>query len=153
MFRITKTDGKLTADSRQILKDWHDNLPDGTYEVDFKRMTRMYLTRYKYYFGYLLPEIIKGCNLVEIDRTSGETWPMKTETLHDFLKKHHNSVLATNPFTGELIKVASSTTNLTDGEFIDRYENEIAAHFQTHFQVDLWSRNEWIEKKKAEHEK
>lgn len=152
MFRITKIDGKLTSESRQVLKDWHDNLQDGTHEIDSKRITRTYLTRYKYYFGYLLPEIIKACNLVEIDRSTGETWPMKTETLHDFLKKHHNSVFATNPFTGELIKVASSTTNLTDGEFIDRYESEIAAHFQTHFQVDLWSRSEWIAKKKVEYQ-
>lgn len=150
MIRITKIDGKLTTASRQVLKDWHDNLPDGTHEVTSKKITRSYLTRYKYYFGYLLPAIIEAGNFVEIDKETGETTPMATETFHNFLKLYHNSALATDPFTGKISRIAASTTKLPDGEFINRYEEEIAAHFQQLLGCELLSRGEWVDRRRVE---
>ena len=150
LLRITKTASGLTPESRQTLADWYGNLPEGVHEVTAKQITRRYLTRYKYYFGYLLPAIIEAGNFVEIDKETGETARMSTETFHDFLKLHHNSALATDPFTGKISRIAASTTGLPDGEFISRYEEEIAAHFQEVLGVELLSRTEWIDRKRIE---
>lgn len=148
--RITKTATGLTPESRQTLADWYDNLPEGVHEVKSRKISKTYLTRYKYYFDYLLPTIIEAGNFVEIDKETGDTFPMATETFHDFLKLHHNSALATDPFTGKITRIAASTTKLTDGDFIGKFEEGIAAHFQTLLGVELLSRTEWIDRKRAE---
>lgn len=150
LLRITKTASGLTPESRQALADWYGNLPEGVHEVRSKKISKTYLTRYKYYFGYLLPAIIEAGNFVEIDNQTGETWPMATETFHDFLKLHHNHALATDPFTGKITRIAASTTKLTDGEFIGQFEESISAHFQTLLGVELLSRSEWIDRKREE---
>jgi hypothetical protein len=135
-----------------LIRDLFNRLQDGLYEIEVLKGTYAWRGRYRYYFGYLMTTIITDLNLQTVEEQTGEVRPMSTEELHELCKKKYNPIRVKDPFTKRKKVMPGSTTSLSDGEFIQRYEEEIASFFATEYGLELLTRNEWVEKRKTEHE-
>lgn len=145
--------GRIVESTRESLAKAIRNLPDGQYEVAFHPMRAFRPGRYKYYWSYLLRTIMQFERPMVTVRNTGETRPASVQEFHDFLKVKMNGVEIIDPDTGECVRVGLSTTELDDGEFISRYEEEIAAFFiDRHTNMELLSRSEWADKWKSVHD-
>lgn len=147
---VVKEGGKMTPATREVMGRAWDGLPDGSYEITFNRNGYQWTGRYRYYFGYLMTEIIRALNLVVVDKCTGEVRAMLTEELHGLCKERFNKVRVKDPFTRRWKERGGSTTGLEDGDFITKYEEEICAHFAVEYGIELLSRDEWKEKRKHE---
>lgn len=156
IIEIRKQDNRLTEVTRQHLKQAFDNLKDGTHEVHlFANMERAYKTRYKWYFAYLLPEIITRCNILITCHQTGEERHITTGELHQHFKKAYNGGSVVDPLTGKISLVGLSTTKLDDNEFISEFEDKIQFDFMTAFPdafQDFLDRGTWIDAMKAKYE-
>ena len=114
---------------------------EGIIQVHIKEFSKSN-TRYKYYFGYVLPEILK-CGIWQIKDSDGN-WKRCTNTtqLHELMKYKYNPAQALDPFTGEVITLGGkSTTELSDTEFIHRFTEQIQAdHAGSPFYIEWMQR-------------
>lgn len=150
---IDKANGKLVGQSREVFKEAFDSLTDGNYKVVFDEQKRGYTpSRYKYYFAHVLETILLTCgNRFEV--LDGENFrPVKnTQEIHEALKMKYNPVIVRTPFGA--YAMPSSTTGLSDGEFIGQFEETIIAEFsQPPFGCDFLNREEWAAMMKDRHQ-
>ena len=104
-------------------------LPDGVYKLVLESKSDNYrTTRYKYYFGHLLQVILLTCG-DKFQVLDGDNFrPVRdTSEIHDALKMKYNPVIIRSPFG--VFTVPSSTTSLSDRDFIAKFEQEIQAEF------------------------
>lgn len=124
-----KVDGKITEKSRQDIGSQFAVFPDGQYQMVVEAKSQGYTnTRYKYYFGHLLQVILLTCG-DKFQVLDGDNFrPVRdTSEIHDALKMKYNPVIIRSPFG--VFTVPSSTTSLSDRDFIAKFETEIQAEF------------------------
>lgn len=129
LLSFEKVDGKLTEQSRHNLAQQFNALGDGSHELTIKPKSTAYRgTRYKYYFGHVLP-VILGTVGKSFEVLDGDTFrPVRdTSEIHDTLKMKYNPIIIKTPFGA--FTVPSSTTGLSDTEFINRFEEQVIAEF------------------------
>ena len=126
---IERKEGRLTDKAREQLGKQFACLPDGVYKLVIESKTDNYRsTRYKYYFGHLLQVILLTCGDKFQVLDDDEFRPvMDTSEIHDALKMKYNPVIIRSPFG--VFTVPSSTTSLSDRDFIAKFEAEIQAEF------------------------
>ncbi len=156
IIELRKIDGKFTDTSRLLWQQSTEKLRDGVHEAHlFANMHRTYKGRYKYYFSYMLPEIIRRCKIMIVSHQTGEERFATTMEFHNHLKQAKNGGSIINPLTNKVSLVGLSTTKLDDNEFINEYEDEILFDYMTAkpdaFQ-DFLTREEWVEAMKAKYE-
>lgn len=147
---IEKTNGKLSEQSREVYRDAWEELPDGGYRVIFEAQKRGYTpTRYKYYFAHVLEVILLTCGK-RFEIMEGEIFRPARNVLeiHEALKMKYNPVLVRTPFA--TFAMPSSTTGLSDSEFINAFEETIIAEFSAPpFGCDFMDRESWAEMMKG----
>lgn len=125
---IKKEGGRLTGQSRALLKELFDNLPDGWHTIeDSPRQVGYKPTRYKYYFDSLMKEILAGAGRFYrlVNSKTGETRePVSTEEMHHILKSIYNPIVLVAG-DGSIRVMAGSTTELNNSEFIKEYQEQI----------------------------
>lgn len=129
-FNIKKDSGRLTADTREILAEAVSQAPDGNFEIMIKQRPEGYSrTRYKFYFGSIVPLILLTCaDKFKIVSQDGEMrTPTSAEEMHEVLKYLYNPVSIVTP-KGAFV-TGSTTTNLSDRDFIGVYLESIMADF------------------------
>jgi len=126
---IERKEGRLTEKAREQLGKQFACLPDGVYKLVIESKFDHYRsTRYKYYFGHLLQVILLTCGDKFQVLDGDEFRPVRdTSEIHDALKMKYNPVIIRSPFG--VFTVPSSTTSLSDRDFIARFETEIQAEF------------------------
>lgn len=147
---IQKQDGKLAENSRDAYKEAWETLPDGGYKIVFEPTKRGYTpTRYKYYFGHVLEVILLTCGKKFEVWKQGKFRTVKNiHEIHDALKTKYNGILMSSPL-GAFI-MAESTTEMSDSEFINQFEEIIIADFSAPpFSCDSQDRETWAEMMKA----
>lgn len=149
---IIKHGGKVLDEYRHEWKETVKALRDGVYRIQVEERKNFTTTRYKYYFAYLLPQIMQHAKpMVQVPGT-GEERHSTVDEFHDMLKLWFNSGIMHNPVTGEPYKIGLSTTGLDDRDFIDEYEERIAVEFCTLYpDMELLTRPEWTSMQKAAH--
>lgn len=150
IIHIEKVNGKLKPESADVYREAWNEMPDGWYKVIFEAQKRGYTpTRYKYYFAHVLETILLTCgNRFEI--MDGETFrkARNTQEIHEALKMKYNPVLVRTPFGA--FAMPSSTTGLTDSEFINQFEETIISEFAAPpFGCDFMDRESWAEMMKG----
>jgi len=126
---IERREGKLTDKAREAMRLQFACLPDGVYKLVLESKSDNYrTTRYKYYFGHLLQVILLTCG-DKFQVLDGDNFrPVRdTSEIHDALKMKYNPVIIRSPFG--VFTVPSSTTSLSDRDFIAKFEQEIQAEF------------------------
>ena len=140
----------------QMFKDLLMTFDDGYHEVHvFQNKKRVYHTRYKYYFAYCLPEIIRRCNIMIVEHRTGEQRLMTAEEIHEHLKRVYNGGTIIDPLTRKMTTLSLSTTDLTDSEFIGQFEDRIISDFIQEYPEefqDFLLRSEWVEMQINSHE-
>jgi len=126
---IERKEGRLTEKAREQLGKQFACLPDGVYKLVIESKSEHYRsTRYKYYFGHMLQVILLTCGDKFQVLDGDEFRPVRdTSEIHDALKMKYNPVIIRSPFG--VFTVPSSTTSLSDRDFIARFEQEIQAEF------------------------
>ena len=121
----------------------------GTYHVIIDPSSPYeYKTRYKYFFGHIVPVIEEACIFVNED---GE--PLDSKNVFYELKRMFAPSIIRNSITNQVTVSARSTSQMPDGEFIAEFEDVIFMTFSQHpFNLDFIDRHEWIKKRKAYHE-
>jgi hypothetical protein len=126
---IERKEGRLTEKAREDLGKQFACLPDGVYKLVLESKSDNYRsTRYKYYFAHLLQTILLTCGdrFQVLDGT--EFRPVRDTTeIHAALKMKYNPIIIMSPLGA--FTVPSSTTSLSDRDFIARFEQEIQAEF------------------------
>lgn len=131
-FVIEYRNGKLTEASRDVLKEQFGLLGDGWHKVVIQESkTGKYTpTRYRFYFGILLPIILENCagRFSVIDHNTGEQRAIRNTTeLHKGLKMMYNPITFITPngtFTD-----GDTTTGLSDRKFINEFMETIMGEF------------------------
>lgn len=147
---IEKQHGKLTYQSREVYRDAWAELPDGGYRLIFEPQKRGYTpTRYKYYFAHVLEAILLTCgNRFEIMEGERFRPARNVQEIHEALKMKYNPVLVRTPFA--TFAMPSSTTGLSDSEFINQFEETIISEFSAPpFGCDFMDRESWAEMMRA----
>lgn len=120
----------MAEPSREVFRDQWDLLEPGDYTFEINKASGYRPTRYKYYFGSVLTSILKQAgHLMQITNPkTGEVRRMHNTTeLHQFFKWKYNLVWI---MVGETaMPQAGTTTDLTDGEFINRFQEQIMADY------------------------
>lgn len=152
-FQIQKENGRLTPISKELLREWVDNLPEGWHEVTSEQkkgaLGNYSPTRYKYYFDCVLTLALPAASRFYFwGVREGKKYiqkPLKNvEDLHEYLKAKYNSVQVIDAATGEYRETAMSTTQMNDRDFIHRFLEQILLDFSSHpFCVDIPSREDW----------
>lgn len=143
---IEKLATGLKPESKDVLVQAVRELPEGNYRVVFEEMKRGYTpTRYKYYFGHVLQVILLTCGKDFTIWEDGAFVPVRTvEQVHFGLKMKYCTQLIMTPFGA--YTVAKSTTELTDSDFINQFEEQIIAEFSAPpFGCDFMDRQSWAE--------
>lgn len=147
---IEKRDGKLAENSRDVYKEAWEALSDGNYRLVFEAMKRGYTpTRYKYYFGHVLETILLTCGK-RFEIMEGEVFrpARNVHEIHEALKMKYNPTLVRTPFA--TFAIPSTTTGLSDSDFINQFEEIIIAEFSASpFGCDFMDRDAWAEMMKA----
>jgi len=140
--------GRLTPASKTDLQAVLDIIKqtDGGYLVTVTPLSRKYTpSRYKYYFdcimGLAFPVARKFCGW----NIRGAFVPVSSPTnLHEWIKIRFNPRQWVDPVTGETRITGASTTEQTDGQFIDEFQMEIMAYFaQEPFFIDFPGFEQW----------
>jgi hypothetical protein len=129
-FNIRKDSGRLTVDTREILAEAVSQAPDGNFEIIIKQRPEGYSrTRYKFYFGSIVPLILLTCaDKFKIVTNDGSMrTPTSAEEMHEVLKYLYNPVSIVTP-KGAFV-TGSTTTNLSDRDFIGVYLESIMSDF------------------------
>jgi hypothetical protein len=141
---ICMSEGKLHPDTRDSLAGVMRALRDGMYEVQFHEMKSARSGRYKYYFGYFLPTIMQACKPFVVERETGDERPASVQEFHDSLKLRFNSCEIIDPISGTVHIVGRTTTEFSDADFINEYEERICSEFvQAYPDLEVMSREEW----------
>lgn len=123
------TGGK--ADKR--LSETLSELKDGHYNVFFTEF-RKTPSRYKFYWGYVLPAILlQAGHLFQIDGQDVRS----TNQLHEILKAIYNSGTVLDTTTGQTMRVSISTTTLNDDQFINQFQERIMSDFAQEYGVEF----------------
>lgn len=143
------------AESFLALKNTMVSLPDGMFKIFIQQVKRTGGWRYKFHFGHVLPMICEymnrnGINQV-IDPGTGEALPIDIDTLHEYHKQVFNPGLVknllkrkdANGIIKEYLTVPLSTTKLNDGEFINRFEEQIISTYANEYGIEFLSRDEF----------
>jgi len=150
VIHIEKTGGKLRPESVDVYREAWETLPDGWYRLIFEAQRRGYTTtRYKYYFAHVMETILLTCG-DRFEIMEGERFrkARNTQEIHEALKMKYNPVLVRTPFA--TFAMPSSTTGLSDSEFINAFEETIIADFSAPpFGCDFMSREDWAEMMKG----
>lgn len=155
--RIKDDSGKINwiSESFNQLKRVMRHLPEGKFKVFIQEVKRIGGWRYKYYWGHVLPLIVEYMNRNSInqilDPSTGELIPIDVESLHEYHKQVFNPGLIKNLLKKkdgkgnipEFIVVPLSTTKMTDGEFINRFEEEIIATYANEYGIDFIPREDF----------
>lgn len=157
---VHRTDAGWDEWTRRKLQEFF-RIPAGAYQLVIKEVKAHRSSRYKYHFGYVLPLIVEymnqqGINQI-LDPGTGELLAMDVDTLHDYHKQVFNPCLVKNLLgkkningvEPEYITVPLSTTKLSDGEFINRYEEEIISTYADKYGLEFMGRDEWSDRMKA----
>ena len=108
--------GKLKISYRDKFMESIKNLSDGRVEVKVRRLYKQRSTMQNaYYWGCLLQEFVDG-----YEDTTGEK--ITKEQAHQLLKSEFNYTEMVNQKTGEVKRIAKSTSELTTTEFMDYIE-------------------------------
>jgi len=131
LYRLTleRDEKGWSVKSREYFSEVVRSLPAGKYEITIQSKSDHYRsTRYKYYFGHLLQVILLTCG-DKFQVLDGDNFrPVRdTAEIHDALKMKYNPVIIRSPFG--VFTVPSSTTSLSDRDFIAKFEQEIQAEF------------------------
>ena len=129
LLTLDRAETGWTPKSREYFGEVCKGLEPGTYEVIIRRKPDNYrTTRYKYYFGHVLQVILLTCGQ-KFQVLDGEEFrPVRdTSEIHDCLKMKYNPVIVKTPFGA--FTLPSSTTALSDRDFIGRFEQDILAEF------------------------
>lgn len=143
------------AESFKALKDTFQNLPEGMFKVFIQQVKRTGGWRYKYYFAHILPVVVefmnkKGINQI-LDPLTGELIPIDVESLHEYHKQMFNPALIRNVLkrkdakgnVPEFISVPMTTTKMSDGDFISRFEEQIIATYANEYGIEFLSREDF----------
>lgn len=143
---IEKTGGKLTETSRDIFAEKFRELPDGKHLIESKRVTSTYTpTRYKYYFDAVMWLILQHAgNSLMIISGNEQRHVESTKDVHAVMKLRYNGVTIVDRNTGEVFKLARSTTNLSDRDFIGEYTERIIEEYagEPHY-IEFPDYEEW----------
>lgn len=157
LHRIKNESGKINwiPESFNSLKRTFQELGEGVYKVFIQEVKRVNSNRYKYHFGHVLPLVCEymnrtGINQI-IDPLTGEVVPIDTQTLHNYHKQVFNPALIKNLLQKkdskgnipEFIVVPMTTTKMSDGDFINRYEEQIIATYANEYNLEFISRDEF----------
>lgn len=146
---------KLADQSRYALKKTFDDMGEGMYKVFIQEVKRVGGWKYRFHFGHVLPMIVEYMNRNEInqliDPTTGELTPIDVDTLHEYHKQIFNPALIKNVLkkkdtrgnVPEFIVVPMTTTKMSDGDFINRYEEEIISTYSNQYGIEFLSREEF----------
>lgn len=154
IFYITKNQTGLAAASKEVLRDQFGKLGEGQFKVTIEPVTTNYTpTRYKYYFGHVLPCILEKCSrsfkMINY-HTGEEANPRTTEDLHECLKMMFNPVTVITPKGA--FNTPGTTTALNNREFIGEFSEMIMAYFaDAPYNVEFIDRESWSEIMKAKH--
>lgn len=152
-FNIQKSETAFASHSREVMRDQFGALPEGEYTVTIEpaKEVRNTTSRYKYYFGHLLPAILDKCGKsfrMINPRTGEESTPRNTTDLHECIKMMFNPVTIITPRGA--FNTPGTTTSLSNREFISEFTEMIMAYFaDAPYFVDFVDRDEWREMCKA----
>jgi len=130
-------------------------LPIGVYKLVISKVKAIKSSRYKYHFAHVLPMIVEYMNRKGIsqilDPMTGELLPIEIDNLHNYHKQVYNPCLVKNLLkkpdargnTPEFIPIPMSTTKLSDGDFIDTYEERIISEYANTYGIEFLSREEY----------
>jgi len=157
LHRRKNESGKIDwiAESFRSLKETLTNLGEGMFKVFIQEVKRTGGWRYKFHFGHVLPLIVEhmnrnGINQI-LDPMTGELIPIDIQTLHDYHKQMFNPSLVKNLLNKkdargnvpEYIAVPMTTTKMSDGDFINRFEEEIISTYANQYGISFLSRDEF----------
>lgn len=146
---------KWAAESYTALKKAFEGLGDGMFKIFIQQVKRPGGWRYKYHFGHVLPMIVEYMNRKEInvlhDPLTGESIPIDIDSLHNYHKQMFNPALIknvlnrknANGIAPEFIPIPNTTTKMNDGDFINRYEEEIISTYANQYGIEFLSREEY----------
>jgi len=146
-FHIEKRGGKITQESRPVFAEQVSALPDGWHKVTIteSKPGAYTPTRYRYYFGVMLPAILEKCadRFLMIDQATAEQKTVRNTTdLHECLKVMYNPVTVITPRGA--YTTGGTTTNLADRDFIGEYLETIYSDFsQPPYNVEFRDKDEW----------
>lgn len=147
---IEKVNGKLSEQSRDVYRDAWEELPDGGYRAIFEAQKRGYTpTRYKYYFAHVLEVILLTCGKM-FSTWNGEKFVPVTNIyqIHDWMKLKYSPAILISPLGTHILP--KSTTEKSDSEFINEFEETIIAEFSAPpFGCDFMDRESWAEMMKG----
>ena len=155
IFHITTNGGHAyTGQSRDIMADQFGLLEQGRYKVVIEKVGAYERpTRYKFYFACIMAAILEKCadRFQIINPRTGETSPPRTtEDVHEIMKAMYNPVTILTPKGAT--NSGGTTTNLSDGEFINEYTETIMAEFSAPpYNVEFLDAETWKEQMKAKH--
>ncbi len=147
IFHITKNEGhNYTGQSREIMAEQFGGLPEGRYKVTIQKVGAYERpTRYKAYFAIVMAGILEKCGdrfKMVNPKTGEETSARSTADIHEAMKARFNPVILITPYGATTS--GSTTTNLSDQDFINEYMEEIMAEFsQPPFNVEFRDIDEW----------
>ncbi len=145
-FWINKRDGKLTEESREVLRDAILEMPDAGYMFTIEeKVDRFTSSRYKYYWAHVLETIFLTCGQMFTYFDGVKFSPIKNvEQLHEGLKMKFCPQIIMTPFG--TYTVPTSTTEMSDSEFINKFEEAVIAEFSyPPFGCDFMDRESWAQ--------
>ena len=151
-FQIEKISGQFTQQSRAILKEQFDAMPDGIHDVLTTPSKVGYNPkRYAFYFDSVLWQILNEAGrfyLIVNPNTGEQRTPRDTTELHECMKAIYNPVTLT---VGNKTRViAGTTTDLNNKEFLGEYlEQIIADHSAPPYLIEFISYEDWKELHRA----
>lgn len=155
IFYVNKHATGFATQSTEVLREQFGALLEGQYKVTIEPAHGGYSsTRYKYYFGHVLPCILEKCaksfRMIN-PRTGEESNPRNTTDLHECLKMMFNPVTVITP--NGAFNTPGTTTALSNREFVSEFLEMIQAYFASEpYNVDFLDREDWAERMKAKHE-
>ncbi len=127
--------GQLLKDSYDLLKEAvleARAMQDAKYRVTFEKVSeRITLSRYKYYFDYVMFQILVSVGeSLAIVEPGGIIRPVRnTDEVHFIMKSRYNPVTYVDKLTGKSGQVGITTKILPDTQFIGKYMESIMSDF------------------------
>ncbi len=154
IFYISRHATGFQPQSTEVLREQFGALLEGQYKVTIDLVHGGYTSsRYKYYFGHVLPCILEKCaksfRMIN-PRTGEESNPRNTTDLHECLKMMFNPVTVITP--NGAFNTPGTTTALSNREFIGEFLEMIQAYFANEpYNVEFIDRKDWATIMKAKH--
>lgn len=153
IFYVTKTQTGFAPQSTQVLREQFGGLVEGQYKVTVEdaKEGRYTGSRYRYYFGHILPCILEKCaksfRMIN-PRTGEESNPRNTTDLHECLKMMFNPVTVITP--NGAFNTPGTTTSLSNREFVGEFLEMIMAYFaDPPYNCEFLDRGDWADVMKA----